>query len=151
MNRILFVCHGNICRSVMAQWIMQDLIEKNGLSDRFETDSAAVSNEETGNTIYPKARLKLQEKHIPIGNHRARRVRASDYQAFDAIYLMDASNEYLIHRILPYDPQEKIHLLLENEEIDDPWYTQDFETAFQQIQRGCIKRLEELSHQPIKP
>ncbi len=151
MNRILFVCHGNICRSVMAQWIMQDLIEKNGLSDRFETDSAAVSSEETGNTIYPKARLKLQEKHIPIGNHRARRIRSSDYQDFDEIFLMDASNARLIERILPHDPKEKIHLLLEDEEIDDPWYTQDFESAFQQIKRGCIRRLEELSSKPIEP
>lgn len=151
MNRILCVCHGNICRSVMAQWIMQDLIEKNGLSDCFEIDSAAVSSEEVGNTMYPKARLKLQEKHILIGNHRARRIRPSDYQTFDEIYVMDASNARLIHRILPHDPQKKIHLLLEDEEIDDPWYTQDFETAFQQIQRGCIKRLEELSSQPIHP
>lgn len=151
MNRILFVCHGNICRSVMAQWIMQDLIDKNGLSDRFETDSAAVSSEETGNTIYPKARLKLQEKHIPIGKHYARRINSSDYQTFDEIYLMDAWNARLIRRLLPHDPQEKIHYLLDDEEIDDPWYTQDFETAFQQIQRGCIKRLEELSHQPIQP
>ncbi len=149
MNRILFVCHGNICRSVMAQWIMQDLIVKNGLSDHFETDSAAVSSEEIGNSIYPRARLKLQEKNIPIGNHRARRVQSSDYQAFDEIYLMDGFNQRLIRGILPHDPKRKIALLLENEEIDDPWYTQDFESAFQQIQQGCIKRLEELSGQSI--
>ncbi len=150
MNRILFVCHGNICRSVMAQWIMQNLIEKNGLSDRFETDSAAVSKEEIGHSIYPLARLKLQEKHIPIHEHRARQVRKRDYTDFDEIYLMDPSNFRLIQRLLPKDPQRKIKMLLENEVIDDPWYTQDFETAFQQIQKGCIARLEELSGQPIE-
>lgn len=148
-NKILFVCHGNICRSVMAQWIMQDLIEKNQLSDRFEVDSAAVSSEEKGHPMYFLAQEKLVEKKIPFGNHKARKITPQDYIQFDEIYLMDHSNQYWINRILSKDKENKIHLLLENEEISDPWYSGDFETAFQQIQAGCLKRLEELSGQPI--
>lgn len=149
MISILFVCHGNICRSVMAQWIMQDLIIKNHLEDRFKTDSAAVSSEEIGNSIYPFAKEKLIEKKIPFGNHRARKVTSQDYSRFDKIYLMDHSNQYWIRHIIKQDPDHKIHLLLENKEIADPWYSGDFETAFQQIQEGCFKRLEELSGQSI--
>lgn len=147
MEKILFVCHGNICRSVMGQWIFQDLIDQTGLQNDFYVDSAAVSREETGSTIYPAAKRKLLEKGIPIGTHFARQITRDDYNEFDHIYVMDDSNLMLIKRIIRSDPKDKIELLLEDEEIDDPWYTGDFETAYRQIEKGCKRRLREIRHE----
>ncbi|MBF0578549.1 hypothetical protein IM774_01850 [Erysipelotrichaceae bacterium RD49] len=89
MKKILFVCHGNICRSVMAQWIFQDLVNKNHFKDDFEIDSAAVSSEETGNPMDPPAKRKLQEKGIPFGNHHARKITPADYAYSDKIYIVN--------------------------------------------------------------
>lgn len=144
MKSILFVCHGNICRSVMAQYIFQDLVHMRHLDDEFFVDSAAVSSEETGSTIYPPARAKLIEKGVPVGSHRARTITPADYDRFDEIYIMDRSNAALLRRILPHDPQRKIHPLIEDRSVADPWYTGDFETAYQDILEGCRQRLDQI-------
>lgn len=148
MEKILFVCHGNICRSVMAQWIFQDLVHQHHLDDQFEIDSAAVSSEETGNRMHPPARRKLTEKGIPFGEHRARRMTHADYDHFDHIYIMDDSNRRLIRRIVNNDPDHKIELLKKDgSSISDPWYTGDFEQAYQDIVQGCKERLDEILSQ----
>lgn len=149
MEKILFVCHGNICRSVMAQWIFQDLVHRHHLDTQFEIDSAAVSSEETGNCMYPPARRKLTEKGIPFGEHRARQMTRADYDHFDHIYIMDDSNRRLMGRIVRGDPDHKIEMLKKDgSSIFDPWYSGDFEQAYQDIVRGCQERLDEISGQP---
>ena len=100
MIKILFVCHGNICRSTMAEYVMKDMIEERGLSDLYEIDSAATSREEIGNHIYPPARKKLVEEGVAIGTHRARQVTKADYKYFDKIYIMDHWNLRNISRVL---------------------------------------------------
>lgn len=143
--RILFVCHGNICRSVMAQWIMQDLADQNSLADAFVIDSAALTDDETGNPIYYLARQKLSEKGIPIGHHFARRITRNDYDRFDHIFIMDDENDWMIRRLFAGDPAGKIDYLLPGrQEIDDPWYTRDFESCYQEILDGCKIRLKQI-------
>ena len=150
MIRILFVCHGNICRSVSAQYIFDMLVDENHLQHVLSCDSAATSTEEIGNSIYPPMRQALVAHNIPIGDHRARQLRKSDYENYDLIIGMDSENMYYIKRILGSDPEGKVHTLMEytdspNELIDDPWYTRDFETAYRQIRKGCEALLAHLS------
>ena len=140
---ILFVCHGNICRSVMAQYILTDMLQKRGLSARFEVDSAAVSREEIGNPIYPPARRELERRGIPVGAHRARQVTMEDYRHFDRIYYMDRSNRGYLERLLPRDP-DKIRPLLSHD-VADPWYTGDFTKTYEDLVTGCEKILEEFA------
>lgn len=140
--RILFVCHGNICRSAMAEFIFKALAQARGLGDRYYVESAAVSAEETGNPIYPPARRCLQQHGIWFDPaKRARQVKAGDYRRFDRIICMDSSNLRLIKRFFPTDPDGKIHLLMSytgaGRDVADPWYTGDFEKAFQDILEGC--------------
>ncbi|MGN1388625.1 MAG: low molecular weight protein-tyrosine-phosphatase [Bulleidia sp.] len=142
MIRILFVCHGNICRSVSAQYIMQDLAEKAGKKDEIYVDSAATSAEEIGNLIYPPMRRTLSAHGVPIGTHAARKLKRSDYESFDLLIGMDSENSFCMRRILGEDPAHKIHFLMEytdtpDREIEDPWYTRDFEQAYQDILTGC--------------
>jgi len=144
MNKIniLFVCHGNICRSAMAEFIMKALVKAQGREDEFHIESAAVSTEEIGNPIYPPARRSLSQHGIPFDRDKtARQVIRSDYQEYDRIVCMDASNLRLIRYIIPDDPQKKIHLMMSytghGRDVADPWYTGDFETAFQDILAGC--------------
>lgn len=143
MINILFVCHGNICRSVMAQYILTDMLQRRGLSARFEVDSAAVSREEIGNPIYPPARRELERRGIPVGAHRARQVTMEDYRHFDRIYYMDRSNRGYLERLLPRDP-EKIRPLLSHD-VADPWYTGDFTKTYEDLAAGCEKILEEFA------
>ena len=140
MEKILFVCHGNICRSVMAEYVMRYLVSKRGLDDQYEIDSAAVSREEIGNPIYPPARKKLMAEGIPVGSHRARQITKYDYSHFDRIYIMDSSNERYIMRLLGGDPDHKIGYLLERD-VADPWYTGDFDATFRDITEGCERIL----------
>ncbi len=140
--RILFVCHGNICRSPMAEFIMKALIHSQGLERQYFIESAAVSSEETGNPIYPPAKRCLVQHGVPFDNgKRARQITLADYDRFDRIICMDASNLRLIRRIIPSDPDYKIHLLMSytgrGRDVADPWYTGDFEEAFQDILEGC--------------
>jgi protein-tyrosine phosphatase len=146
MIKILFICHGNICRSIMAQWIMQKLVNEEGLADQFYIDSAATSREEIGNPIYPPAKRALKAHHVPIGEHAARQITKKDYALFDKIYYMDEINKRNLSRMLK-NPDHKIHPLLPNESIADPWYTGEFETTYEQLERGCRQRLQEILYE----
>lgn len=137
MVKILFVCHGNICRSAMAEFIMKDLVKKEGLEDQFYIESAATSREEIGNDMYPYAKDKLREKGISFTRHYARQVTKKDYNLFDYIFVMDSNNQRNIKKIIPHNPDHKIHLLLDQSSIADPWYTMDFEKAYEDISKGC--------------
>ena len=142
MTKILFVCHGNICRSPMGEFIMKDLVAKAGLSDRFEIASAATSREEIGSPVYPPARRELARHGISCNGKTARQVTAADYDYYDRIYYMDGRNAKNLARMLPADPG-KIRPLL-NRDVADPWYTGDFVTTWNDILEGCQAILEEL-------
>ena len=151
MIRILFVCHGNICRSPMAEFIMKDLIRKKGLESRFEIASAATSREEIGNSVYPPAKRKLAQHGISCDGHQARQIIRSDYDRYDYIIGMDRANIRNINRITGGDPKGKISLLLDHtdrsgQEVSDPWYTGDFEETWQDVLEGCSCLLTELEH-----
>ena len=142
MVKILYICHGNICRSPMAEFVMKALVRSRGLEDEYHIESAAVSDEETGNPIYPPAKRCLNQHGVPFDNSkRARKITPADYSRFDRIICMDASNLRLIRRVIPSDPEGKIHLLMSyterSRDVADPWYTGDFETTFQDILEGC--------------
>ena len=142
MIKIIFVCHGNICRSAMAEFILKALVKARGLDSQFYIESAAVSTEEIGNPIYPPAKRCLSQHGVRFDPaKRARQVTRADYERFDRIICMDASNLRLIRRIIPDDPQGKIHLMMSytgvGRDVADPWYTGDFETTFQDILEGC--------------
>ena len=141
MIKILFCCHGNICRSPMGEYILKDLVAKAGAADRFEIDSAAVSREEIGEPVYPPARRELQKHGVACGGHRARQVTVEDYRRFDRIYYMDRSNARYLSRMLPADP-DKIRPLL-SRDVADPWYTGNFEATWNDILEGCQAILEE--------
>ena len=152
-TRILFVCHGNICRSPMAEFVMKDLVHKAGLEDRFQIDSAATSAEEiwngVGNPVYPPARRELAKHGISCGGKRAALLRKEDYGRYDLIIGMDHNNLRNMRRTLGNDPAGKIKLLLDYTDrpgdIADPWYTGDFTQTWEDILRGCRGLLTELS------
>ncbi len=141
MIKILFICHGNICRSPMGEFILKDMAAKAGRSGDFEIASAAVSREEIGEPVYPPARRELQKHGIACEGHAARQVTKADYAHFDRIYYMDSSNARYLSRMLPKDP-EKIRPLL-SRDVADPWYTGDFSAAYDDIAQGCRAILEE--------
>jgi len=140
MIKILFVCHGNICRSAMAEAMMKDLVRREGTQHLFRIDSAATSREEIGNRMYPPAQRKLTQKGVPVGEHRARQMTRQDYEDFDLLIGMDEENMYYMNRIAGGDPDGKIHRLLEyagiSREIADPWYTDDFESTYRDLETG---------------
>lgn len=146
MISILFVCHGNICRSPMAEFAMKDLVRKAGRENEFHIESAATSTEEIGNGVYPPAQRKLAEHGISCKGKTARQMRRDDYARFDLLIGMDSWNIRNMLNICNGDPEGKIHMLLDYTdspgEIADPWYTRDFETAWRDIQRGCQSLLE---------
>ena len=149
MTKILFVCLGNICRSPMAEFVMKDLVKQAGLEGQFRIDSAATSREELGNPVYGPARRKLAEHGISCGVHRARQLQPRDYSEYDLLIGMDQANIRNMGRICGGDPQRKIHLLLDyagrpGQEVADPWYTGDFEIAWQDILQGCQGLLKKL-------
>ncbi len=141
MIKVLFVCHGNICRSPMAEYILKALLRSRGLEDRYYVESAAVSTEEIGNPIYPPARRCLSQHGIPFDVRQARQITRADYDRFDRIICMDASNLRMLRYIIPDDPQGKVHLMMSytgrSRDVADPWYTGDFETTFQDILTAC--------------
>ena len=139
---ILFVCHGNICRSPMAEFVMKDMVERAGLSDRFHIESAATSTEEIGNAVYPPARRKLADHGIGCAGKTARQLRRDDYDRFDLLVGMDEANRRNMTRMCGGDPEGKIRLLLEfagrpGDEVADPWYTGDFEATWRDVNEGC--------------
>ena len=142
MVKILFVCHGNICRSPMAEFVMKDLVQKAGLQDRFYIDSAAVSREELGNSVYPPARRELQKHGIRCDGHRAHQITANELAEYDYIYYMDASNARFLHRLFG-SAADKCRPLL-SRDVADPWYTGDFTATWEDILEGCTRILEEL-------
>lgn len=141
MIRILFVCHGNICRSPMAEFVMKDLVRREGLSDRFEIASAATSTEEIGNPVYPPARRKLAEHGISCRGKTARQLQRRDYARWDLLIGMDAANLRNMRRICGGDPEGKLRLMLDYTDrpgsVADPWYTDDFEAAWKDVNDGC--------------
>ena len=142
MTKILFICHGNICRSPMAEFVMKDLVKKAGLTSQFQIASAATSREEIGNPVYPPARRKLAEHGISCAGKTARQLTRADYDAYDLLIGMDQANLRNMRRICGGDPEGKIHLLLEyadrsGQEVADPWYTGDFEATWQDVLAGC--------------
>ena len=137
MKKILFVCHGNICRSPMAEFVMKYLVEKEGLTDQFLIESAATSTEEIGNPVYPPARRKLAEHGIRCDGHAARQMTRADYNRFDLLIGMDQWNLRNMERICGGDPEGKIRPLLPNKDVADPWYTGDFEATWQDVLKGC--------------
>lgn len=142
MTRILFVCHGNICRSPMAEYIMKHLVSEAGRSDEFYIESAATSREEIGNDVYPPARSKLSAEGVACPRRAARQVTRQDYDAFDLIICMDHNNLRNIARILPSDPEGKVRLLLNytdrpGQEVADPWYTGNFDATWRDCLEGC--------------
>lgn len=152
MIRILFVCHGNICRSPMAAYVMRDMVDKAGLSDRFIINSAATSREEIGNPVYPPARRKLAEHGITCEGHAARQLRSSDYDEYDLLIGMDHANIRNMQRMCGGDPDEKIRLLLDytdrpGQEVADPWYTGNFEATWRDVEDGCRRLLQKLDEQ----
>ena len=140
-TRILFVCHGNICRSTMAEFVMKDMVAKRGLADRFHIESAATSTEEIGSPVYPGTRKILEREGIDCSGKRARQMRRDDYDKFDLLIGMDSANERNMLRMLGGDPAGKVHKLLEfadsEGDIADPWYTGDFETTYDDVLAGC--------------
>ena len=140
--RIVFVCHGNICRSPMAEFIFKVLAKARGVEDRYYVESAAVSDEEIGNPIYPPAKRCLSQHGVWFDQgKRARKLTPADYDRFDRIVCMDASNLRLIKHIIPSDPDGKIHLMMSyagtGRDVADPWYTGDFEATFQDLLLAC--------------
>ncbi len=140
----MFVCHGNICRSPMAEFIMKDLIKQKGLEDRFFVKSSATSREEIGNPIYPPALAELKKNNITVTEKRAVQLKPDDYNNFDYFLCMDENNLRNIKRIFPDDPQNKISKLLKEKDVADPWYYGNFDVTFNDIKKGCTSLLESL-------
>ena len=143
MKKILFVCHGNICRSPMAEYVMKYLVEQAQLTDQFLIESAATSTEEIGNPVYPPARRKLAEHGISCNGHAARQMTRADYQRYDLLIGMDSANLRNMTRIAGGDPEGKIRPLFYDKDVADPWYTGNFEATWQDVLRGCQALLEE--------
>ena len=145
MIKILFICHGNICRSPMAEFVMKKMVDEADLTENFHIESAATTTEEiwggVGNPVYPPARRKLAEYGISCEGKRARLMRRSDYDAFDYIIGMDDENLYDMKRIAGGDPEGKISLLLDYtshpRDVADPWYTGNFDATWNDIDEGC--------------
>lgn len=140
--KILFICHGSICRSPMSEFVLKDMVRKRGISDDFEISSAATSREEIGNPVYPPARRVLSEHGISCGGHHARQMTKADYDHYDMIIAMDRNNIRNIHRITGGDPDGKVRLLLdfterEGAEVADPWYTGNFDETWRDVTEGC--------------
>ena len=150
MIKILFVCYGNICRSPMAEYILKDMVNKKGFSDKFLIESKATSTEELGNDIYYLAKEKLTEKNIPFEKRNVIQLYKEDYKKYDYIIGMADYNIDDILDIIEDDYDNKVYKLLEfigsNEDIADPWYTRDFKTAYNQIYKGCIGLLKSLNY-----
>ena len=160
MTKILFICHGNICRSVMAEMVMKERCRRAGVEALFEIASAAVSREEIGNDIYPPAMRKLREKGIPFTSHAARQITCADYAYYDYIICADRSNLRWLERIIGEDTEHKVSLMMawpksqmsnlkyqisnDIPDVSDPWYTGDFEAAYRDIDSSCSAILRQL-------
>ena len=140
--KIVFVCHGNICRSAMAEFVMKDEVRRAGRENEFEISSAAVSTEQIGNDMYPPAQLKLREKGVPFTRHSAHQITRREFDEADLVVLMDASNRRILSRLIPgSDSSTKTALLMDfagtPRDVADPWYTGDFEATYRDVLAGC--------------
>ena len=144
MPSILFICHGNICRSPMAEFIMKDLVHRAGRDGEFDIASAATSTEEIGNPVYPPVRRLLLRHGLDASGKRARQLTPQDYDRYDHLLAMEAYNLRNMMRILGGDPKGKVGLLLERD-IADPWFTGDFEATWRDLQAGCQALLRRLT------
>ena len=156
MIKIMFLCHGNICRSPMAEYVMKDLVENAGLEKHFDISSGAVSDEEWFNPIYPPAQRKLREKGVRFGNHSAHKISPAEFEEQDLVIVMDRSNLRWLERIVgdytnvaegevlkDSDIRGKVHMMMEfagispARDVADPWYTGNFEQTYQDVMEGC--------------
>ena len=141
MIKVLFICHGNICRSPMAEFIFKDMVRKAGLEDQFYIASAATSTEEIGNSVYPPARRKLAEHGLSCSGKHAVQCTKRDYDKYDYILVAEQRNIRNLKWIIGSDPEGKVKRILDYSnnprDISDPWYTGDFERAYQDIFEGC--------------
>lgn len=152
MTRILFICHGNICRSPMAEFILKDMVEKQGRTKEFFIASCATSTEEirngVGNPVYPPAKAELAKHGISCGGKRAVQLQKADYANYDLLIAMDSNNLRNIHRMLGGDPDRKVRKLMDytprGGDVADPWYTDRFDIAYRDIEEGCRCLLEQL-------
>lgn len=152
MIKILFICHGNICRSPMAEFILKDMVEKMGRADEFYIESAATSTEEiwhgVGNPVYPPARDILAKHGISCEGKRARQVKYEDYDKFDLLIAMDSNNIRNLRKLIPEDTKGKVHLMMEyagqKRDVADPWYTGNFQKTWDDIYLACGQLLENL-------
>ena len=140
--KIIFLCHGNICRSPMAEFVMKKLVREAGREAEFEIDSMAVSSEEIGNPIYPPAKAKMREKAVRFGDHRAHKITPAEFAGADLVIIMDESNRRLLRRIVGEDADGgKVRLMMEfageRRDVADPWYTGDFEATYRDVDAGC--------------
>ncbi len=148
VTRILFICHGNICRSTMAESVMTELVHRAGRGAEFLIDSAATSTEEIGNPPHRGTVEKLKQEGVPLVPHRARQVKAAEYEAWDHIVYMDAENARGLRRIFKADPEQKVMRLLDwtsrPDDVADPWYTGNFDATYRDVLAGCKAMLEKL-------
>ncbi|MBQ8457075.1 MAG: low molecular weight phosphotyrosine protein phosphatase [Prevotella sp.] len=148
-HRILFICHGNICRSPMAEFVMKHLAKEAGMENDFHIESAATSTEEIGNSVYPPARRKLAEHGISCQGKTARQMTRSDYYRYDLLVGMDSRNIRNMNRICGSDPDGKIVMLMDYtdrpSDVADPWYTGDFETTWRDVLEGCQGLLDSIA------
>ena len=142
MVKILFVCHGNICRSPMAEFVLKDMAAKAGVADKFRIDSRATSREELGNPVYPPARRELNSHGIRCDGHRATQITRKDLEFYDYIYYMDSNNRRNLNRMFP-DFHNFLPFL--SRDVADPWYSGDFTQTWADVQEGCKRILEELA------
>ncbi len=148
MIRVLFVCHGNICRSPMAEFVLKDMVQKKGIAEIFEIESCATSTEEIGNPVYPPARRKLSQHGISCSGKTARQMTSNDYKRFDHIFAMDRNNLRNMQRFINNDPDSKVSLFMEiagiSRDVADPWYSGDFDATWEDVNCGCGAFLEKL-------
>ena len=141
MKKILFVCHGNICRSPMAEFVMKDMVAKAGLSGQVQVNSVAASREEEGNFLYPPARRELEKHGVPFERKRARLITWQDVEEYDRIYYMDGRNLRYLRQLFP--SVTKFRPLL-HRDVADPYYSGDFAQTWDDICEGCGRILEEI-------
>ena len=151
MTRILFICHGNICRSPMAEFILRDMLERTGREGEIAVSSAAVSREELGNPVYPPAKAELERHGLSCGGKRAVQLQKSDYDKYDLFIGMDSANIRNMLRVFGGDPAGKVHKLMDyttrGGDVADPWYSERFDVAYRDIYEGCTALLDAILKQ----